>query len=135
MTRVVFVCQHGAAKSVLAAHELERLARERGLDVHASALGVEPDEIVAPGVLAARPDLEGELRAFRPVAATAEALAAAGHIVLIGIEPSAVPLPVRDGRSAVERWDDVPAVSDDPEAACLAIDRRLEALLDALAAR
>ena len=33
--KVLFVCLHGAAKSVLAAAEFERLARARGLPVTA----------------------------------------------------------------------------------------------------
>jgi protein-tyrosine-phosphatase len=40
---VVFVCQHGAAKSVLAAALLERLAAEQGVSLRARARGTEPE--------------------------------------------------------------------------------------------
>ena len=33
--KIVFVCEHGAAKSVIAAKELEKLARERGISLQA----------------------------------------------------------------------------------------------------
>jgi galactitol-specific phosphotransferase system IIB component len=35
--RVLFVCRHGAAKSVLAAADLRSVAAERGLDMEALA--------------------------------------------------------------------------------------------------
>lgn len=50
---VLFVCLHGAAKSVLAAADFERLAAERGLDLVADSAGTEPDPEIAPGVVAA----------------------------------------------------------------------------------
>ena len=31
--KIVFVCEHGAAKSVIASKELEKLARERGISI------------------------------------------------------------------------------------------------------
>ena len=49
---VLFVCLHGAAKSVLAAADFERLARARGLDALAESAGTEPDPEIAPRVLA-----------------------------------------------------------------------------------
>src|SRR5262249_61970728 len=39
---VVFVCEHGAAKSVVAAAYFNRLAAERGLSVRAVARGADP---------------------------------------------------------------------------------------------
>ena len=48
---VLFVCLHGAAKSVLAAADFQRMAAERGLDIPAVSAGTEPDAAIAPGVL------------------------------------------------------------------------------------
>src|SRR5438046_982452 len=48
--KIVFVCEHGAAKSVIAAKELEKLARERGIQVQAVARGTAPEPEVAPVV-------------------------------------------------------------------------------------
>ena len=63
MHRVVFACLHGSAKSVIAAEQCQRLARERGLVVEAMATGVEPDaEISLPvirGLLAEGIDVRG----------------------------------------------------------------------------
>ena len=48
--RVLFMCPHGAAKSVLAIRVLRRLAKERGLNVEVDSAGTEPDPSVAPAV-------------------------------------------------------------------------------------
>src|SRR5258708_36976431 len=40
---VVFVCEHGSAKSVIAASEFERMAKEEGLDVKILARGANPE--------------------------------------------------------------------------------------------
>src|SRR5205823_2361753 len=48
-SRVLFVCLHGAAKSVVGAAHFRRLAAAHGLDVDAAAAGTEPDPQLAPG--------------------------------------------------------------------------------------
>ncbi len=53
---VVCVCLHGSAKSLSAAEHCQRLASPRGLDFHATAVGLEPDEKVPS------PVVEGLLR-------------------------------------------------------------------------
>src|SRR5690349_17670023 len=49
--RVLFVCLHGAAKSVVGAAHFRRLATARGLRVDAVAAGTEPDAELAPGAV------------------------------------------------------------------------------------
>src|SRR5262249_4403189 len=49
--RVLFVCLHGAAKSVVAAAHFRRLAAARGLAVDAVAAGTEPDPELAPAAV------------------------------------------------------------------------------------
>ena len=41
--KTVFVCPHGAAKSVIAAEYFQRMARQDGRDIQAVAYGVDPD--------------------------------------------------------------------------------------------
>ena len=45
---VVFMCPHGAAKSVLASAYFERLAKERGLNVRVESAGTDPDPTASP---------------------------------------------------------------------------------------
>lgn len=124
---VLFVCLHGAAKSVLAAADFERLARARGLEARAVFAGTEPDPEIAPKV-ASELGAEGvDLRGRRPRRVTRDDVAGAWRVVTFGCElgPLAAGVPV-------ERWDDVPAVSDDFRQARAAIDARLVRLLGEL---
>ena len=128
---VLFVCLHGAAKSVLAAADFERLAAERGLAITADSAGTEPDPEIAPGVAAALRADGVDLGQRRPRRVTAADTARADRVVTFGCElgeamPAAVP---------VERWDDVPAVSENLPIARAAIRRHLDRLLDEWAAQ
>jgi protein-tyrosine-phosphatase len=127
---VLFVCQHGAAKSVIAAAYFNHLARERGLPARATAAGTEPDPAVPPGVRAglAAAGLDagvGAPRALEPGEA-----AGAWRVVTLGCELGALAPP----GVAVEAWDDVPAVSAGFERARDAIVARVGALLATVSA-
>jgi arsenate reductase (thioredoxin) len=47
---VVFVCEHGSAKSVIAAAYFNRLASEKGIQYRAISRGTNPDEKIDPKV-------------------------------------------------------------------------------------
>ena len=49
---VLFLCPHGAAKSVLASAYFEQLAKARGLNVRVESAGTDPDPTVSPAVAA-----------------------------------------------------------------------------------
>ena len=129
MKTVLFVCLHGAAKSVLAAADFERLARARGLEVRAVFAGTEPDPEIAPKVLDELLAEGVDLRGQRPRRVTREDVTGASRVVTFGCELG----PLAAG-APVERWDDVPAVSDDFRKARAAIDARLVRLLGDLTA-
>jgi protein-tyrosine-phosphatase len=122
---VLFVCLHGAAKSVLAAVDFQRLAAERGLDLRADAAGTEPDPAIAPGVIAALAAEGLDLSRRRPRRVTPQDTAGAARVVTFGCDlgestPASVP---------VERWDDVPAVSESLPVARTAIRQHLDRLI------
>jgi arsenate reductase len=127
---VLFVCLHGAAKSVLAAADCERLAVARGLPLRAACAGTAPEPAIAPAVLRALLDEGMDLRGQRPRPVTPEDLAAAWRVVAFGCDPGALLAPGSPAASRIERWDDVPAVSEDLPAARAAIGARLLRLLD-----
>jgi protein-tyrosine-phosphatase len=124
--RVLFVCQHGAAKSVVGAAHFRRLAEQRGLSVGAVAAGTEPDPQLAPGAVKglAGDGLQPSLSRPRPV--TLYDLESAARIVSFGCDVS----PRRGQR--VEQWD-VPAVSAGYEAARDRILSNVERLVAELA--
>ena len=108
--RVVFVCLHGAAKSVVGAAHFRRVAAARGLGMGAVAAGTEPDAQLAPGAVKGLLADGLEPAPARPRPLTLYDLDSAARIVSFGCDV----VPARGQR--VEQWD-VPAVSDGYDAA------------------
>ena len=122
---VLFVCLHGAAKSLVAAHHLERLARERGMSIRAEYAGTEPDAELAPAAVVGLARDGIDVRGQRPRRVSEEDMRGASRVVSFGCDLALVAPGV-----PVERWDDVPAVSEDYGAARDVIVAHLRALLD-----
>ena len=125
-SRVLFVCLHGAAKSVVGAAHFRRLAAARGLAIGAVAAGTEPDQELAP---AAVKGLAGDglaPMAARPRPVTLYDLDTATRVISFGCEVA----PARGQR--VEQWE-VPAVSDGYTAARDRIVANVERLVGELA--
>jgi protein-tyrosine-phosphatase len=105
---VVFVCLHGATKSLMAATLFQRLADERGLAVRSTFAGTEPDPAIQPNVVARLLEEGVDVRPLRPRRVTRDELASAWRVVSFGCDLTAL---APDAR--IERWDDVSAVSED----------------------
>jgi protein-tyrosine-phosphatase len=126
-SRVLFVCLHGAAKSVVAAAHFRRLAAARGLQIGAVAAGTEPDAELAPGAVKGL-ESEGLTPApRRPRPVTVYDLSSATRVVSFGCDIT----PLRGQRT--DQWD-VPAVSDGYAAARDRIVANVERLVRELAA-
>ena len=101
---VVFVCEHGSAKSIIAASEFERMAKEKGLDLNILARGTNPDaeipKLVRDGLKADGYDV-GNLK---PTKVTQKDLKGAARIVSFG--PDLKPW-LADG-AAVSDWSATP---------------------------
>jgi arsenate reductase (thioredoxin) len=125
-TQVLFVCEHGNVKSLMATSYFNQLAKTRGLPYRAVSRGVAPDSTTVPLAIVAGLQSEGfDVAAFHPVAVDAADVAASRRVILIN---STLPenLPV----AATERWTDVPAASVDYAAASAALKRHVESLID-----
>jgi arsenate reductase len=99
---IVFVCEHGAALSVIAAAYFNRLAKEQNLGFHAVSRGVAPQENLSQQAAAGlkqdglTPDLS------KPLGLSQEELGSADGVVTF--------LPIPKGfasKSPVEDWSDV----------------------------
>ena len=124
---VIFVCEHGAAKSIVAAAYFNKLAGERHLGIQAMARGTDPDNELAE---AAVKGLAGDgLRAGEHKPVLLSEWDAANAMALI----SFCELPkVYDGLTPVEQWLDVPPVSVDYEKSRDVMLERLKRYLDEL---
>lgn len=121
---VLFLCSHGGAKSVIAASYFNRLAEEHALPYAATAASTEdPYETVPEPVADFLLDDGYDVRRFTPRSVEARDVSNATMIVAIGCE-----LP----GAQVERWEDVPAASDDLAGSAAAIRRHVEALIQEL---
>ena len=122
---VLFVCEHGAAKSVIAAARFNRRAQDKKIPYRAIAKGTDPQEELSE---AARKGLQADGLAAspsRPERLTAGDAAAASRVVTLGCDISKVAPNVH-----AESWADVPAPSQGGYAATRdAIDRHIDALL------
>lgn len=123
---ILFLCPHGAAKSVLAtAYFKEKAAR--GLDVRAQAAGTEPEPAVAPAVVERLKAQELEVPVTTPRLVAAEDLGRADMVITLGCD-----LAGRTVRGDLRRWDDVPSPSADFAGADAAIRRHVDVLVDEL---
>jgi arsenate reductase (thioredoxin) len=126
MPHVVFVCEHGAAKSVLAATYFNHLAERRGFAVRAVARGTAPDSEI-PRAVAEGLAREGLTPCtLAPTALATEDLVNAGHVVIFD-QPQVKAL----GRipARVIRWNGLPPVSADFGVARDAIFARVRGLI------
>jgi arsenate reductase len=126
--RIVFVCEHGAAKSVIAAAYFNKLAVERGLRERAIYRGANPQDELSAAVLKGLRDDGLAVPTSKPAPITAADVTAATHIFAIGCS-----LPAHAASSGkAEHWTDVPEVSDGYAGSRDAIKRHVERLIDQL---
>ncbi|HEX7961113.1 MAG TPA: hypothetical protein VF493_14405 [Terriglobales bacterium] len=121
---VVFVCEHGAALSVVSAAYFNKIAREEHLRLHAIARGTSPQEEIA---VSARHGLDQDGVTFaprRPKAFSIEDAARAKRVIAF------CPLLSKYSRLApIENWSDVPPTAANYQLARDAILRHLHDLI------
>jgi protein-tyrosine-phosphatase len=128
---VVFVCEHGAAKSVVASQYFNKLAGERGLTVRAIARGAEPQaELSVSAVKGLKEDgLAPPPDAPRPL--TASDVRSSARVIAFDCEQ-----PVMKALRGMDAcWDDVPATADDYVGARDRIRAHVEAMVAQMVAQ
>jgi len=124
-TNIVFVCEHGAAKSVVASAWFNKLAAEKGLTLRSIARGTHPDSELSEKVLAG---LQAD--GLTPIESAPQKLtdpdfdSAKFTIAFCNLSDEEY-----HQATKVENWDDIPAVSDGYEAARDALLNRINQLL------
>lgn len=118
---IVFVCEHGAAKSFIAAAYFNKLAREANLNLRAIARGTHPDAELSSKTMAGLGQDGLTPTELIPTELTWEDIESAERIV------SFCDLPEEYHQKAiVEQWDDIPPVNEDYQKARDAIVSRLQ---------
>jgi arsenate reductase (thioredoxin) len=124
---IIFVCEHGAAKSIVAAAYFNKLAEERGLDLRAIARGTNPDPEISPKV---RDGLQKDGLASTesaPKKISGADFSGARKIVTFCSLPDAYA-----NKLQVEHWDDLPWNSEEYGKSRDVIIERLNRLLEEL---
>jgi arsenate reductase (thioredoxin) len=127
---VLFVCEHGSVKSLLAKLLFERAAEREGLKVQAVSRGISPDAEVPDWMRAALTRDGFNIGQWRPTALSAADIHSAHRVVAFDV---ALP-PDTDARPALERWDGLPSVSEDYLVGREAIASRIDELVRELKA-
>ena len=126
---VLFMCPHGAAKSLMASAYFQTLAKERGLNVRVDSAGTDPDPALSKGVVARLQQDGYAIPIDKPRAATAADMKTADIVVSMGCDLSKLPAP----SGTLKTWN-VPDFSADFDAAEQAIRDQVVKLVDELVA-
>src|SRR4051794_28638509 len=128
--KIVFVCEHGAAKSVIATVYFNKLAAERGLPDRATYRGANPQAELSVSALKGLREDGLAVPSAKPSAITQADVAKATQIFAIGCS-----LPAHAaGSGKADSWDDVPEDQGYP-AQRDAIKKHVERLLDQIQKR
>ena len=128
--QILFVCERGNVKSLMAASYFNQLAAQRGLPWRAVARGISPDSTTVPKSIAAALLAEGvDVSEFHPTKVDAKDAADAAQIVVIGSD-----LPARLGgdEQRIEQWNNVPPASTSYDAARSSLKAHVAKLLERL---
>jgi arsenate reductase (thioredoxin) len=126
--QIVFLCPHGAAKSVIAAAYCQQLADRRNVPLRATAGGTEPDAEISPAVLELLRTEGIDVADQRPRRVTSEELSAASRIISLGCDLD----DLQTAGMVVEHWDDVPPPSQNLLLARDLIRAHVEQLVETL---
>ena len=126
--QVVFVCEHGSVKSLVASVYFNRRAQERGLPYRAVARGVTPDSTVPSPV---REGLQGDGFKVSDFVPQLFQASDADHAALVVSFDQDITRTI-DGRTRYLKWDDLPGVLTEYPRGRDAIVRQVDALLDEL---
>jgi arsenate reductase (thioredoxin) len=124
---IVFICEHGAAKSILAAAYFNKLVPESDLGMIAIARGTHPDAELSSKVVSGLREDGLVPTASIPTKLTREELETAQKVVSFCTLPDE-----HLQKAVVEYWDDIPPLGEDYERFRDAIVTHLEGLINNL---
>jgi protein-tyrosine-phosphatase len=125
---IVFVCEHGAAKSIVASAYFNKLAAENGHEFRSIARGTHPDSDLPPMVVSGLANDGLAPSESVPQKLSFADVESAEHIVTFCELPKKY-----QGEATSELWDDVPGVSDGYETARDAIIEHVKQLIQSIA--
>src|SRR5262245_45463022 len=122
---LVFVCEHGAAKSIVAVAHFNKLAGERNLGIRAISRGTTPEEQLSPKAVEGL--ASDGLIPFEnvPQKLSSSDVEAAARIISFCELPAEI-----QSKTIIDHWEGIPAVSEDYEKARDAIVEKINELIE-----
>jgi arsenate reductase (thioredoxin) len=125
---IVFVCEHGSVKSMIAASLFNRMAADRGLAARAASRGTVPDSAVPELVRRGLRNEGVDIGDLVPIGLSSASTRGADLFVVFDVSvPAAVAKPVE-----MRRWDGTPSVMSNYSKGSAAIANRVRDLVDEL---
>jgi arsenate reductase len=126
---IVFVCEHGSVKSLIAMQWFNRLAAERGSTVRAISRGMTPDKAVPKGIVLNLGKDGFTVEGFTPSRLSKPDLHLAQRVVSIGVDVTEV---TNGDDVTVVEWANIPPASENYAVSRDAIRARIDSLLKEL---
>lgn len=126
---ILFVCEHGSAKSVIAAAHFNRLAEQKSLPYRAIARGTNPDPEIPQQV---RLDLAKDgldVSTWKPQLVAEKDVRESARVVTFGCK---LPFPKKTTADKLVDWKDVPSTSEDYQRARTIIVDKIDAFIKTL---
>jgi arsenate reductase (thioredoxin) len=125
---IIFVCEHGAAKSIIAASYFNKLAHEQGVNINAIARGTNPDETLSPKTIQGLSDDGLQATEATPQKLSLHEIKSAQKIITFcTLSDEEI-----NQTSQIEDWGEVPPVSANYQIARDAILKNINQLLNKL---
>ena len=129
--RILFICEHGNVKSLMAASYFNQIARERHLPFLAVSRGIEPDSTTVPPVIVEGLRADGlDVAAFHPIKVNASDVDSARRVIAISV---LTPIRIGSNSASILTWDDVPPATLDFKSSGKSIKAHIEELITQLA--
>ena len=129
MPEILFVCEHGAARSTIAAAYFNRLAEEQGLNYRAIFRATNPDSILMPAAIRGLTEDGFEISNWIPKLVSQTDINNASEIVTFDCH-----IPAADSSPKPRvNWNGIPPVSKDYNLARDQIVEKVQELIDDLA--
>jgi arsenate reductase (thioredoxin) len=126
---ILFVCEHGAARSTIAAAYFNKLAKEQGLNYQAVFRGTYPDSVLSPGAKKGLIDDGFVVSSWIPKLVSQKDISNASQIVTFDCM-----LPLQDSvTKQVTQWNGIPSISKDYNLARNQIAEKVQQMIDSLA--
>lgn len=125
---ILFVCEHRAARSTIAAAYFNKLAKEQGLNYLAIFRGTDPDSVLSPGTKNGLTGDGFDVSNWVPKLVSPSDINSASQVITFDCV-----LPLKDSKSKqVTQWNGIPPISKDYNLARSEIVEKVQQLIDKL---